>query len=249
MPVVVGSTTSVSWAAGVAAETTLAVTKPDGSVVAPAPATTGTDTTYSAQLAVDVPGRWLLRWSQAGGAVFVDVLNVWPADPRYLVALTQVTARTGQTVEDVQLAIAAATWMIEKLVGPVLPAQKSWRHHCRSDSLVLPDTGVSSVTGTQGGVPFPIDPVNVDDEAGIVYGLPTSGVVRVSYSVGGTDVPADLQLAAIRIATHLVQQTRNVGDPGARTPMDDQVRTPFGFALPAAAYELCQPHMRAGGFA
>ena len=247
MPVIVGASAQVGWSPGGGGSATLSVVVP-GSSTPLAPTVTGTSGSYAAVVPCTVAGRHLLTWAR-GADVFVDVLDVWPADPRLLVSVSDVVTQLGATRLDAQLAIAAATWMIEQLVGPVLQAAKTARRARDRDVLVLPHTDVSTVTATLDGEPLALAAADVDVDAGIVYNLPASGVVVVSYQVGSDQVPANLRLAAVKIATHLVQSARVGGTPGARDPMDDMVATPYGFALPRAAWELCAPQMRAGGFA
>lgn len=246
MPVIVGAAATCSWSPGGAGTAALAVTLPDGSTLVPAPTVTGAGPRYDASVATTMPGRHLLTWSR-GADRYVDVLDVWPQDPRYLVSVADVELVTGRGSGDTQLAIAAATWMIERLVGPVLPTQKTVRHHLRRGSLALPDTGISDVSVTVDGAPLVLDPADVDEEAGIVHGLPVSGRVIVAYSAGSTVVPANLRLAAVKIAAHLVMSRRVGSTPGSRDAPEEMVSTPYGFALPRAAWELCGE--RPGGMA
>lgn len=237
MSVTVGDLASLVWvepAAGTG-EASLTVTLPDSSTLTPAVATQGGQLTAS--LVTSLPGRHLLVWERAGRR-YVDVLDVWPADPRYLVALADVRATLGSTPGDLALQVAVATWIVEHLVGPVLPRSVQYRPERGAGVAVLPDVDVAAVTVLVDGVPSSVV-VDVDEVAGIVSGLP-SGSVTISYTVGSTSVPLPLQQAARDIAVHLYRSSRQGGGPGRPEAAADTVATPYGFAIPRRAYELCQ---------
>src|SRR5690606_30848525 len=102
--------------------------KPDGTSVSPAPTVSYADGTFSAAFLADQPGRYVLHWTDTTDTLtHTDILDVWPADPRFLISLD--VAATGlrwrpadkvKNLESLRLYVAAATEVIEDIVGAVL---------------------------------------------------------------------------------------------------------------------------------
>ena len=122
-----GAATAVSWVLGVASQTVvLTVTAPDGTTATPT--VTETTGTYSATVATALPGRYLLSWVKAAApaAAYTDILDVWPADPRFIISLDDARAAVawtaGNTAKDdtLRLFVAAATVVIEDIAGAVV---------------------------------------------------------------------------------------------------------------------------------
>lgn len=257
MPVIVGGSASVTWSPGGTGAAALAVTRPDGTPLEPAPTVTGTSGTYSAPIAASQPGRYLLTWTR-GTDLFVDILDVWPADPRYLVSIADATSAIGTLPSssgiDVALLVATATWVIESIRGgSVLPAQKVYRPRIGSLWTVLPDAPVRNVSVALNGVT--VDPASllVDEDAGTIDQLPYAlipGSVVVTYTAGPLELPPPLRTAALELVVHLWRSGRQTGQAGAVAAAADTVGTPFGFAVPRRVVELCRsvPNFT-GGFA
>lgn len=236
MVVTVGETADVTWPKAPGTDAgSLTVTDPTGGMSNPAVVATGTG--LASSVVTTVPGRYLLSWAR-GTRRYVDVLDVWPADPRYLVSLAEVAATNGRSDADLALQVAVASWIVESLAGIVLPRVKSYRVIGGNGVEVLPDVDVDNVTVLVDEVAYP-GAVDVDEMAGIVSGVPTVGRVVLTYSVGSHTIPPPLRQAAHDIAIHLLRSARQGGTPGSSQPAADTIATPYGFAIPRRAYELC----------
>ncbi|WP_115790036.1 hypothetical protein [Arthrobacter silvisoli] len=240
----------------------LAVTRPDGQLVAPAPDVTGTGATTAAAFVPTMPGRHLLSWSKDGEAAYTDVLDVWPADPRYLIPLDQ--AKNGLSLpanadpakyEDLRLFIAAATPVIEDITGPLLAATKSFIGWGGGSSVVLPYLPNAVLSVSVDGQPvaeyFP------DPMTGIVYAGTRKalsyfprGELVVAYTIGDAEIPPNVKLAARELVRHWWQigMQGNGGGTRGSAPEADAF-TPSGFAVPRRVMELCQANEKIGGFA
>src|SRR3954447_22144628 len=114
--------------AGAAADAggiTLTVTQPDATPVTPAVTHSGTGA-YNVQFPVTQAGRYLIRWVATGAnaSVYTDVLDVFAADPHYVISLADARDALGKTAADVagdnriRLYMAAVTTVVEAAVGP-----------------------------------------------------------------------------------------------------------------------------------
>lgn len=257
MPTIVGEAAALSWTPteGSGTTATLAVVLPDGTTLSPAPTVTHTTGTFTASVAPSQAGRHLLTWSR-GTARLVDVLDVWPADPRYLVSVDDAAAAVGQGValpqarrDEVQLHVAAASAVVEDITGPIVKTSRTVLRDGGRLVVVLPSVDVSVASVTVDGTVLDEDAYLVDDEAGLIYA--TSGVfgggrlaVSVAYTVGGNVVPAQVRLACMEQVKFLWQVHRQ----GARR--EDLGYTPSGFAVPRMVLELCESATsKAPGFA
>jgi len=250
MPVTVGGYADLTWKdapPGVAPSVT--VTRPDGEASSP------TVTDGVARYPAIFPGRHLVSWA-AGEERFVDILDVWPEDPRYLIslddALDAIRARLPQAQaaarDQLQVYVAAATWVVENITGPILVANQVRRSRYNGRAIVLPAPGqVTSVL--VGGVLAADRAYEVDEDAGIVYlDAPAGAMVTVHYVVGSSTIPANVRLATREQVRFLWQ----VGNQGARSSGTATDTTPFipeGFAVPRRVIELLQSTPREAGFA
>jgi hypothetical protein len=266
MPIDLGTTTTARWARGPALAghtVTLTVTRPDGTVLTPT--VTEQAGVYSAPVVGSLPGRYLLTWADTtDNATRTDTLEVWPADPRFIIsegdafeALGWNAASIAKNGPALRLYIATATHVIEDIVGTVLIR-----------------TIVQPADGGRTGVllwerPASIDSVTVDGEpttnyivnvnAAILYAKPAGSQfppglqnIIVTYKTGGTGIAPNIQLAARELVRHLWQVGQQVpAQPGptgdyAQQPMG---MTPSGFAVPKRVLELCRPTYSLPGMA
>lgn len=254
MPIDVGTLTTVQWTRTAGHTVTLAVTKPDGTQVDPAPTVSSE---FSAQIECDQPGRYVLRWEDttAPAATYVDTLDVWPEDPRFLISLDAAmdalkwkgAQRSGDDAARLRLYVAAATEVIEDIAGAVLIR-----------------TVVQSADGGRTGValwerPSEIISVVVDGHpttnyipnlnAAIVYAKPAhsrfaDGLqnVVITYRTGATEVSPSIQLGTAELVRHLWQvgQQAMTGNPAEQTAQDPRQTslTRSGFAVPNRVIEL-----------
>lgn len=264
-----GNATTVSWTAATSATTVLTVTLPDGTEATPTVATSAAPT-YTASVATSQAGRYLLTWTQAStDAVYTDVLNVWPADPRLLIsvddvrtALRQPTAFSAADREDMRLVIAAATEVIEDVVGTVVATTKTQTSDGGKQGVALyhRPTAITSVVE---------DGVTLTDGVGYVaaldLGIVYAGTTRsprffnpgrrnivITYTAGATTISPNVLQAAVELCRHMWALTRqsNVRAqlPGDQ-PTEDYAETPSGFLIPRRVMQLLKPDQRTGGFA
>ena len=257
MPTVIGEAAALSWtpSEGSGTTATLAVVLPDGTTLSPAPTVTHNAGTFSATLTPTQAGRHLLTWAR-GTARLVDVLDAWPADPRYLVSVDDAAAAVGQGVtlpqarrDEVQLHVAAASAVVEDITGPLVVSSRTVLRDGGRPVVVLPSVGVSVSSVTVDGTVLAEDAYLVDEDAGLVYA--TAGAfgggrlaVSVAYTVGTNVIPAQVRLACMEQVKFLWQVHRQ----GATR--NDLGYTPSGFAVPRMVLELCESATsKAPGFA
>ena len=252
MAVTVGGVATLKWEdAPTDAMIALTVMRPDGATSSP------TVTSSSATYTADLPGRHVLTWTAGNGERFVDILDVWPADPRYLISLDdaldaiKTRLREGKDAarDTLQIYIAATTWIIENITGPIISAELTHttrRYNGRGIALPAPGQVTSVVAG---GALVPAHAYEVDEDAGVIYLDLSPGIkVVLTYVVGSATIPANVRLAAREQVRFLWQVGQNGGRSGAMGP-DLTTFTPEGFAVPRRVIELLQATTRLGGMA
>ena len=241
---------------------TATITLPDGTTTAGSVARTATGT-YTASLISTQAGRHLCTWDgsgqNSGRLPFHEPLDVWPADPRLIISLADARAAlnipASQTVNDdeVRAYIAAATEVIEDVVGPVLVATRVETLDGRGRSgLPLGARPTSVTTVTEDGTTLPATGYCVDG-AGILWrgSSPGAGVwssltpqnVVATYEVGAAVIPPNIILAARELVGFQYRQQQtprpNMGalaDPGTVYGFGQA-----GYAVPNRVLELLSP--------
>lgn len=240
-----------------AATVTIVITKPDGTTLTPAvdPTTTATVGRYEAVVTPDQAGTWLYRWVVAGAAV------PWPQSDQFSVvaqatlaasldelkAHLNMTSATDSVGRDMELRkmLAAATRMVEARCGPV--SVKTFTEPYGRSPMALANRPVVSITTVT-----PRGGVAEDGATAVDVWDATTGVVELAagsigggtivYRAGRTEIPENLQEAALIIAAHLWTTQRGVS---ARPGLGgDDMATPIaglGYALPNRAEELMAP--------
>jgi hypothetical protein len=165
-------------------------------------------------------------------------------------------------IKDALLArwIQAATPIIERICGPVLPATVTKRFSGGKSAILLPvkltdETRVTAVI--EDGLTT--TDYWVDADAGILYAgghgsARTFGAgiknVQVTYRVGFDSVPETIQLATRELVRLWVQQGVSSDRPSFDDDgQSDSVTVPQGFAVPRKIRELLGPYERPAGFA
>lgn len=253
---VVGSLVTAAWTPGGTGAATLSVLLPDGTTLTPAPTVAATASPYAATFTATQPGRHLLTWTR-GTQIVPDVIDVWPTDPRYLVSLADAMAQIGGSSKDVTedsvaIYVASATYMIEKLAGPVLTNARTYVTDGDRDSINLPAAPVTVSSVTVNGVLQDPSKYTVDTNAGIIYGPFAAGMplnVTIAYTVGSPVVSPLLQMATLELVRHLWQSSKQVRNGGLTAVASGTVMTPYGFAVPNRVHEMCEVVPRAPGFA
>lgn len=242
---IVGEAAALSWTPteGSGSSATLSVVLPDGTTLTPAPTVSGTST-FTATVTPSQAGRHLLTWSR-GTARLVDVLDAWPAVPRYLISVDDAAAAVGQGTtlsqakrDELQLHIAAASAVVEDITGPLVKSTRTATRDGGRPAVVLPHTGVTVSSVTVDGTALAASAYVVDSGAGVIYaasGVFASGRanVVVAYTTGDNVIPPQARLACREQVKFLWQ----VHYQGATR--DDLGYTPSGFAVPRMVEELC----------
>ena len=256
MPIDVGTLTTVQWTRPAGHTVTLTVTKPDGTAVTPAPTVTESAGEYSATVACDQPGRYLLRWVD-GAEVNVDTLEVWPADPRFLISLDDAAAALQWRPQDVakngdalRLYIAAATEVIEDITGALLIRTIVQPSDGGRTGVALWERPSEIISVIVDGSPFTRYIPNLN--AAIVYATPkgerfTDGYqnVVITYRTGSESISPSIQLGARELVRHLWQVGQQAMTDGAVVNYGDDSKlalTRTGFAVPRRVIELCGNH-------
>lgn len=263
-----GNATRVSWAPGaVGATVVLTVTLPDGTTATPA--VTESSGTYTATVATPQAGQYRLKWSiAASSTVYTDFLDVWPANPRFIIpldelvsALRQTTPVTASDQSDMRLIIAAATEIIEDVVGAVLVRTEVQYADGGKSGVALYErpTTITSVTADGETLTSGDDYVVALNE-GIVYaGSPSSPQrftpgrqnIVITYTTGTATIKPNIRLAAIELCRHMWQigrQTNMRAQLPGDLPADDLAQTPAGFLIPRRVLQLLLPDARKDTF-
>lgn len=267
-----GTVTTATWARGAtgqAATITLTVTRPDGTTL------TGVGTvaevaatgTYSATVPTPIAGRYLLRWESTAGddLTYSDVLDVWPADVRMIVSLDDVrrglniaAANTGDD-ELLRLVSAAATPVIEDIVGTVVAVTKTQKADGGKSGVALYERATEIVSVTVDGVALAADEWVFDENAAIVHagGTTTPTIfdwgrqnVTIVYKAGTQTIAPNVRFATMELIRHLWQIGHQAQRPGMGplAAVADMTYTPMGFAVPKRVIELLQADARLDGF-
>jgi hypothetical protein len=232
----------------------VAITRPDGTSFTSPGVTTGPPA--QATFVPDVAGRWKIRWtSTVEPGAFSDIADVWPTDPKLIISLEDARIALnfpGNTdpakLEDLRLYIAAATPIIEDIVGPVSVrtetqvVQRGWLY----GALYHPVATLVSVVYAD-GTTVPVDAYRSNIGHGLLtFYYPATQDITITYTTGNALVAQNVRLATRVLVKHWWEQDkqdiRNRSNP-------EMTWTPSGFAVPRRVIELCQPSARRGGFA
>jgi hypothetical protein len=206
-------------------------------------------------------GRWLIRWTSTGVLnVYSDVVDVWPTDPRFIISTDDarsalswpINAADPNQINDLRLYIAAATPVIEDIVGTVVlksvtqVVQQGWNYTALFHDLTQLTSAIYADLST-----VPADAYRVDEQAGLVYFNSTlSQNVTLTYTTGSGVIPQNVRLATMELVRHWWQIGRQGMRPqNGALPVTAEAFTPSGFAVPRRVIELCAPNDRIGGFA
>ncbi|MGM9473184.1 hypothetical protein ACS5PJ_14415 [Pseudarthrobacter sp. YS3] len=240
----------------------LAVKRPDGTTLTPAPAVTGFKETVQAKFTPSMAGRYLLSWTAGGAGAHTDVLDVWPADPQFLISVDEVLAglrlpanADPAKAQDLRLYVAAATPVIEDITGPMLATTKTFTTWGGGSAVVLPHLPNQILGITADGAP--VTSYVPELAAGIIYaGSRTAassfpgGELVITYRVGAAEIPPNIRLAARELVRFWWQGGMQGSGGNARgSASDGDAFTPSGYAVPRRVIELCAAHEQAGGFA
>ncbi|ALV45827.1 hypothetical protein MB46_10380 [Arthrobacter alpinus] len=256
-----GSAVKLSWQDAPSGSTvSLEVTQPDGTQLLLSPV--GAPPEF--ELAPTMSGRHFLRWQATGEATeaYTDQLDVWPEDPRFLIsiddaknALNEGGRMAPDLVNDLRLYVAAATPVIEDIVGPVLTTTMEFKCAGDRSAIILPaePSAITAVTlngtalaGSEWFTEYGILYAGVRG-GGSTFG---SGELIVSFTVGRGSVPPNIRLGTRELVRHWWQIGKQSSGGAIRGQEAAAAEfTPSGFAVPRRVIELCAPHEQIGGFA
>lgn len=226
----------------------LAITKPDGTLVTPAPALTGPvlsgrDYTWSYDYALPAAGRYEFAPSTTspGTALLPYAVNVRAFAP--LAGLDEVKAHlnmTGATYDDELMAfMMAATELVEDKAGHTVRREFTDRIRRDGNYLRLPRVPVLQVTSVTsiwaGGPAYATADLIVDGAAGRVYPADgtwfTGGPWDVTYKAGRT-AALEKHLHAFKdLVRHLWETQRGPAPSGVLGGGTEEYVTSFGLAF------------------
>jgi hypothetical protein len=234
----------------------IAVTKPDGTAVTPAPTVTNTAAggVYTAPVTVDQSGVWTYVWTASGTVIAVEPGQFTVQPSRVLVAsMEEFKAHLNRTdiADDLELRThltAATDWVEDTIGGPVAPTSYTETHCDVTDSIVprkRPLISVTSITPYL-GTALSTDAYRADTDLGIIYLRWSTGhEYTLVYRAGLSVIQERVKLGGLIVAAHL-WETQN-GFAGRRN-IDEFSQTGLGFAVPNRARELLA-HSTVGGVA
>lgn len=264
MPVDIGTEKTVTWSTTAGKTVTLTVTRPDG-VQAEAVTATEASGTYSVDVATPLAGRYLLAWENTTDSVtYTDTIEVWPADPRFLISLddafaalqwTDRTADKTKNADSVRLYVAAATPIIEDITGTVLVRMVEQYADGGKTGVLLWERPSEILTVEVDG--SEITDYVTNKSAAILYRGRHGErfddgrqLIRIVYKTGEDAVAPNLQLATRELVRHLWQVGQQVPS-GSPVSYGDKPMglTPSGFAVPNRVIELCGTTYKLPGIA
>ena len=262
----------------------LTITLPDGTSVLP-PVTMVSTGTYAPTTPYysTMAGTHRVSWVGSGvnAQSYADVFNVMASDPGGIISLADARAALGTVTastikdEDLRNYIAAASAIMENIVGSILKTTRTETFDGGSSQIVLlwaPLISVSSIIESYGAAyrrtltPQDIFAGTGADAFGYTVELLTGVVTRraagiaVPFPTGQRNIQITY-IAGRAVTGNLLLATRLVirqlwlvsGQQGLRPAMGnagvDTAGVPVGFAVPNAVLELCAPHARPPGLA
>lgn len=236
---------------------TIAVTKPDGTALSPAPtvSNSGSGGIYTANVTPDTSGIWLYVWTASGSVVAVSPPGgqFEARASRQLVASMEEFkghVRFTTVVDDGRLldCLVAVTDVMEEMVGPVTPRTFTERHMVRGRVITPrrhPLVSVTSITPWQ-GTAWDTTQYEADTDLNLIYLATTytRQLCTVVYEAGHDPWPGRLKLAGLIVAQH--EWTVRNGNGGRPSPdMDALALVPgTGYLVPHRALELMRPSLR-----
>jgi hypothetical protein len=216
------------------------VTPPDGIEVTVANTAISTGV-YAVDYVTSQVGRHTWRATTASHGAFGDIIDVQPASSIALISLADARAQLNfgsSTVSDEELRgfIDAATAIVERITGPVVPR-----------TVTEQVTGSDFLLGTQ-----PVLSVTSIGRVTLVSGsLFVSGTYTVVYRAGRASIPPAISLAARVLVQHLwdTQNGRWSEQSAFAQGADEGFQTVAGFAVPNYAIELLEAYRKAPALA
>lgn len=253
---VVAKQVTITDAAGAASDATAVtctVTLPDGSTSTPSVSHDSTGV-YSITYTPESVGRYEIRWVATGtnASAFQDIFDVRASSGTQILSLDDAKAALNLTGtsndEELREYIEAATDLIERHIGPVIPRSVTETVSARDGRIYLSTTPVISVTSVtavlNSGDTYAAADFVVSSAAGIVQladrSAVTSDLYTVVYQAGRQGaVPARWLQAARVLLRHLWSTQRGSSSPGRNRGGDDYA-TGMAYTMPNRVLELLQ---------
>lgn len=238
---------------------TLVVTAPDGTVETySSPSTSGTGLWYQDLPAADLPavGRYRYVWTATGVGAGVQsgAFDVVAAPDRLIITLEDAKQHLNMssTANDAEVLamVAAATQVVERLAGAVVPRPVTevvrQRGGCRSLMLMTrPVLSVTSLTSLRDSSTYDVSALYVDSPlAGIVRrtdgGAITGDPWTAVYQAGRAEIPANVGLATRMLVEHLWETQRGAAslNPPSMSVSNAEATPGIWFAIPNKVREL-----------
>lgn len=238
---------------------TATVTRPDATTASATVTKTATGK-YRADLTSTLVGRYRVVWTgtgtNSGGLPYADIADVWPADPRLIVGLSDIRATLNKLVtsriddDELRGYLVAATVVIEHLCGPKLQATVTETRSGGRQAILLHQLPASITSVTEDGTSVATTGYCLD-EGGVLWrgSMPRSGWwatgarnVVVTYTVGASVVQQNVILAAAHLVAHWWRQTQQNARPMLGVPAGE-VGLPMvaGYAVPNIVTDLLRP--------
>lgn len=237
----------------------VSLTRPDGTSLTPPAINSGPPA--SVEFLPDMAGRWMIRWTSSGtgtAGAYSDVVDVWPADPKFIIsvddaknALNMYGSIDPNTLDDLRLYIAAATPVIEDIVGAITVRNET-QHVAKGWSYAALYQRAATLTSVvfDDATTVPADLYEFDSQAGLLeFHSPLPQGATITYSTGAASIPQNIRLGTRELVRHWWQLGKQTTRHPAVGASPAEAWTPSGFAVPKRVIELCQPSKRLGGFA
>lgn len=234
-----------------------------GSPFTVSPTTTGKyDKDYAAPAAGHYVGRWVATGTNA--CAYVQVFDVEPADPGYLISLARAKEHLNLTVttqdEELRAWMSAATRIVERIAGPVLVRTVTDERHDGGQSLLLRQTPVlNDAAGlailTVGpwfttGTTYAAADLRVTPDGRVERrdGGWFTGTFAVTYQAGRRIIPANIAGAALIVLEGLWETQRGAGNLPLQAT-DELIAAPGMGTVMWRAKELLEPDELPSGVA
>ncbi len=259
----------------------LTITLPDGTSVTPA-VTTPSVGVYTPSTPYISTQAGIHRVSWVGTGVnpqtYTDTFNVLASDPRFLISLDEarraLVLSAGNTArdDDLRTYMAAATPIMEDIVGPILRVTRTETYDGGTPQITLlwaPIISIATIiesygsnyqrtltaqdifsgSGSLDAFGYTVDTTTATvtrRAAGIAIPFAFGKRnIQVSYISGRTAVTGNVLLATRRLIRHLWEQDQRLFRQ--QHPTTEIALTPSGFAVPRAVIEMCADSSRPPG--
>lgn len=256
------------------------ITRPDGTTISPTVDHTATGK-YQASIVATGGGRYVARWVTTGpDHAYTEIFDVASVEAGLISlrdARTALRLAAGNTSsdEDLRTWIAAATPVIEDIVGPVIAQQHTDTFDGGGPTIHLPRSPLTAATITVteavgGGIVRTLAEQNLTAGHAATYGFsvdrgtglvtrrclgqvarfaPGARNITIVCTAGRDVVPPNVRLATMELVRHWWQLSQQGHRPSFGAAGDDPEWVPSGFAVPRRVIEICAGERAVPGIA